>query len=160
MIVDNLDVLNEYNIVPQVVLDFIKNLTVSTPDGRYEITEKIYANIETYEKKGEYEAYLESHRKYIDLQFLLYGDERIDYINVDGLEPRGAYDCEKDIIFYKRPKVEVGSIYLNGRNFAIFFPQDAHAPQITTFALQNNVKKVVVKIAVDFSLWLSVLFLI
>ena len=151
MIVDNLDTLNEYNVVPQEVLDFIKDLTVSTPNGRYEITDKIYANIETYERKSEYEAYLESHRKYIDLQFLLYGEERIDYMNIDGLEVQSAYDCDKDIIFYRRPKVEISSIYLNGRNFAIFFPQDAHAPQITTLALQNNVKKVVIKIAVEFS---------
>ena len=151
MIVDNLDTLNEYNVVPPEVLDFIKNLTVSTPDGRYEITDKIYANIETYNRKSEVEALLESHRKYIDLQFLLFGEERVDYTNIDGLVPHSAYDCEKDIIFYKNPKTEIGSLYLNGRNFAIFFPQDAHAPQITTFALQNNVKKVVVKIAVEFS---------
>ncbi len=151
MIVDNIDSINEYKIVPPEVIDFIKSLTVSFPDGRYDITDKIYANVETYVRKGEYEAALESHRKYIDIQFLLFGEERIDYINIDGLEPRSTYDCEKDIIFYKRPKVEVSSIYLNGRNFAVFFPQDAHAPQITTFALQNNVKKVVVKMAVEFS---------
>ena len=151
MIIDNLDSLDEYQIVPKEVIDFIKSLTVSIPNGRYDITDKIYANIDTYVRKGEYEAALESHRKYIDLQFLLYGEERIDYINIDGLDPLSPYDYEKDIIFYKRPKVEVSSLYLNGRNFAIFFPRDAHAPQITTLALQNNVKKVVVKIAVEFS---------
>lgn len=150
MIVDNLDVLYEYNVVPPEVLEFIDKLTVNTPDGRYDITDKIYANIESYSRKSILEAVLESHRKYIDLQFLISGTERIEYMNIDGLEPRTNYDPDKDIIFYKKPKTEAGSIYLNGRNFAIFFPQDAHAPQITTLALQNNVKKVVIKLAVQF----------
>ena len=96
------------------------------------------------------EEYLESHIKYIDLQLLISGTERINYMNIDGLEPQTKYDPDKDIIFYKKPKAEAGSIYLNGRNFAIFFPQDAHAPQISTLAHQSNVKKVVIKIAVEF----------
>ena len=150
MIVDNLDILYEYNVVPAEVLEFIDKLTVTTPDGRYEITDQIYANIESYLRKSPLEATLESHRKYIDLQFVISGTERIVYTNIDGLEPRTKYDHVNDIIFYKNPKTEVGSVYLNGRNFVIFFPQDAHAPQITTLALQNNVKKVVIKIAVQF----------
>lgn len=150
MIFDNLENLSDYKAVPQEVLDFISKLTVAKPDGRYEITDRIYANIETYNTKGDMDAVLESHRKYIDLQFLLHGSERIDYTNIDGLEMRGNYNPEKDIVFYKNPSVEVSSLYLNGRNFAIFYPQDAHAPQITTFSLQDNVKKVVVKIMVDY----------
>lgn len=150
MIVDNFENLYEYNVVPAEVLEFIDKLMVNTPDGRYDITDTIYANVETYQRKSPVEAYLESHRKYIDLQFLLYGTERINYTHFDGLEPRTKYNPEKDIIFYKNPKSELSSIYLNERNFAIFFPQDAHAPQITTLALQSNVKKVVVKIPVKF----------
>lgn len=150
MIFDDLSNIEEYNIVPKKALDFIHTLTVAVPDGRYEITDRIYANIESYRTKGETEAILESHRKYIDLQLLLHGMERIDYINTDGLEMRGNYNPEKDVVFYKKTKAELGSLYLNGRNFAVFFPHDAHAPQITTFSLQENVKKVVVKIMVDY----------
>jgi len=150
MIYDDLVNLDDYNIVPPDVLMFISNLSVATPDGRYDITDRIYANVETYKTKGEFEAFLESHRKYIDLQFLLYGSEKIKYTNIDGLVPRCDYDPDRDIIFYKNPSVEVSSLLLNGRNFAVFYPQDAHAPQITTFSLQENVKKVVIKIAVDY----------
>ena len=150
MIVDNLDILYEYNVVPAEVLEFIDKLTVNTEDGEYYITDKITAKIESYLRKDQFEATLESHRKFVDLQFLISGEERIDYSNIDGLEQYTQYNPEKDVIFYKRPKTELGSVYLNGRNFAIFFPQDAHAPQITTLALQNNVKKCVIKIAVEF----------
>ena len=151
MILDDLTNIREYTNIPEEVTDFIEKLTVTTPDGRYDISDKIYVNVETYDRKSPLEANLESHRKYIDIQLLLSGTERIDYANIDGLEPLQAYDYMKDIIFYKRPSSEISSLILNGRNFALFFPQDAHAPQISTLALQNNVKKVVVKIAVDFS---------
>ena len=149
MIYDDICNIREYKI-PEAAVKFIENLTLSTPDGRYKVTDKIYANVESYERKSVVEAALESHRKYIDIQLLLSGSERIDYINIDGLVPIQQYDYVKDIIFYKKPKVELNSLILNGRNFAVFYPQDAHAPQITTLALQNNVKKVVVKIAVDY----------
>ena len=151
MILDDLTNIREYTNIPEEVTDFIEKLTVTTPDGRYDISDKIYVNVETYDRKSPLEANLESHRKYIDIQLLLSGTERIDYANIDGLEPLQAYDYMKDITFYKRPSSEISSLILNGRNFALFFPQDAHAPQISTLALQNNVKKVVVKIAVDFS---------
>ena len=152
MIFDNLENLEKYEIVTPEVLEFVNKLNVNTPCGRYDITDKIFANIEEYFPRGELECALEAHRKFIDIQLLISGEERIDFIDIDGLNVLKSYDCVKDILFFKRPKVELGRIYLNGRNFAIFYPDDAHAPQITTLSLQNNVKKVVVKIPVDWLL--------
>lgn len=150
MIFDELSNIKEYQEIPDEVCEFINKLSVNTPEGRYDITDRIYANVETYVRKSEIEATLESHRKYIDIQLLLSGTERIDYTNIDGLLPVSNYDPDKDIIFYKKPKTETSTLYLNSRNFAVFYPQDAHAPQITTLSLQNNVKKVVIKIAVNY----------
>ncbi len=151
MIYDDLENLFQYNILPDEALDFVSKLNVNTPDGRYDINDKIYANIETYpNRKSFVDAPLESHKKYVDVQIVLFGEERIDYTSIDGLEVLEHYDHLKDITFYKRPTTEIGSLFLNGRNFAVFMPQDAHAPQITTLALQNNVKKVVIKIAVEY----------
>ncbi len=150
MIYDTLDNLHKYDkIVTPEILDFVKSLNVNSACRRYEISDKVYANIEEYCTKSEFESSLEGHRKYIDIQLLIYGEERINFINIDGLKILKNYDCEKDILFYKKPKAELNKIYLNGTNFAIFYPDDAHAPQITTLNLQNNVKKVVIKIAVD-----------
>jgi YhcH/YjgK/YiaL family protein len=151
MITDDITNIREYKIIPEEAINFIENLTITAREGKHTINDKIYANIESYTRKSLMEANLESHRKYIDIQLLLSGTERIDYCNTDGLTALQPYDYVKDISFYKRPTAEIGSVILNGRNFAVFFPQDAHAPQITTLELQNNVKKVVVKIAVDFS---------
>ena len=150
MIFDDLSNLKEYNLLPPEAYVFIDKLNIFTPDGRYEINDKIYANVETYTRKNEFEATLESHKKFIDIQFLIFGTERIDYTNINGLKVLEEYDHIKDIMFFKRPRAEIGSLYLNGRNFAVFYPQDAHAPQITTMSAQNNVKKVVIKIAVEY----------
>lgn len=150
MIFDNLENIDKYSIVTPEISEFIKNLNVNTPCGRHELSDKAYANVEEYSTRGALECNLESHRKFIDIQILVSGEERIDFINIDGLKVLESYDCVKDIIFYKKPKTELNSIYLNGRNFAIFYPDDAHAPQITTLGAQNSVKKVVVKIAVEF----------
>ena len=148
MICDDLIYINEYN-VPECVVEFIKGLNVNTPAGRYEIAEDIWANIEEYNTKSELEANLEAHRRYVDVQFLLSGIERINYCCIDGLAELTNYSYQKDIVFYRRPKMELNKLYLNGRNFAIFYPQDAHAPQITRMCLQDNVKKVVVKIGIN-----------
>lgn len=150
MIFDNLENIDNYDIVTPEISEFIKKLSVNTPCGRYEISDKAYANVEEYNTRGELDCNLESHRKFIDIQLLVSGEERIDFIDIDGLKVLESYDCVKDIIFYKKPKTELNSVYLNGRNFAIFYPDDAHAPQITTLGAQNSVKKVVVKIAVEF----------
>jgi len=152
MILDNIENLEKYDFIPKEAVDFIKNANVNTPCGRYDLSEKVYANVEEYCTKSELESTLEGHRKYIDIQLLVNGEERINFINIDGLKPLSNYDYQKDILFFKRPKTELNKLYLNGTNFAVFFPDDAHAPQITTMCLQDNVKKVVVKIAVEWDI--------
>lgn len=152
MIFDSLENLSEYDIVTAEIIEFIKSLNVNTPCGRYELSDKIYANVEDYSTRSELECPLESHRKFIDIQIVIYGNERIDFINIDGLKVLEGYDHIKDIMFYKKPKTELGSIYLNGTNFAIFYPDDAHAPQITTLSPMDNVKKVVIKVPVEWQL--------
>ncbi len=152
MIFDSLENLSEYDIVTAEIIEFVKSLNVNTPCGHYELNDKIYANVEDYLTRSELECPLESHRKFIDVQLLIYGSERIDFININGLKVQEGYDHIKDIIFYKKPKAELSRIYLNGTNFAIFYPDDAHAPQITTLSPMDNVKKVVIKIPVEWQL--------
>ena len=152
MIFDNLENLENYDIVTPEIIEFVNGLSVNTPCGRYELSDKVYANVDDYQTRSELDCSLEAHRKFIDIQFLIYGAERIDFINIDGLKVLESYDCVKDILFFKKPKCELNRIYLNGKNFAIFYPDDAHSPQITTLNLQNNVKKVVIKIAVEWQI--------
>jgi biofilm protein TabA len=112
--------------------------------GRHEIDgDRLFALVNMGVGKGRAAARLEAHRRYIDIQFTFSGDEVI------GWRPRGmctsideAYDAAKDIEFYH----DKSATWLNvpGPFFAIFFPEDGHAPM----AGECPYHKIIIKIAV------------
>jgi len=103
--------------------------------------------IENAQGKGRDAARLESHRKYIDVQFTIptsVAAEEFGWRSVDACaSPEGKYDSAKDIIFYS-DKPELWFPVPPG-HFAVFFPPDAHAPLAGT----GSIRKAVVKVAVD-----------
>lgn len=113
-------------------------------DGRYEIDgNDVYASVQTYETKTE--AKYESHRKYIDIQYIVNGIEKIGVTNLDNCITCIEYDNERDLEFYNidcdEEYIELAEGY-----FAIFYPHDAHKPSIA-IVQPSSVKKVVVKVA-------------
>lgn len=117
---------------------------VALPAGRVEVIGKrVFAIVGKDEGKGRERARLEAHRKYIDIQFVVSGDEWIGWRDLKTCRESGlGYSAEKEIEFYtatptKWFRVPPGS-------FAIFFPEDAHAP----LAGEGPVHKVVMKVAV------------
>ena len=88
-------------------------------------------------------AVLEAHRRYIDIHVPLKGRESIGWAAVYGLNyPRDKYDEESDIIFYGDSATTV--LHVNVGQIAIFFPEDAHAPNIGL----GNHRKLCIKIPV------------
>jgi len=148
MIFDKIENLRQYDVVSDKVLEYILNLEASTPAGRYVIDEKTYANIEEYNTKSHEKCFFEAHKRYIDIQILLKGQERLDFTNIDGLTVKTPYNDEKDIVFFEE-KQESGSVKLQDGYFALLFPHDAHRPQMNLSAVSECVKKVVVKILVS-----------
>lgn len=98
-------------------------------------------SIDEREGRTGHTAHLEAHRRYIDIQYTIEGPEEIDWSpRASCVVPAGPFDSERDIMFFQdRPGTwfEVPP----GR-FAIFFPEDAHAP----LGGQGPLKKAVVKI--------------
>lgn len=84
---------------------------------------------------------LEAHRRWADIHIPLSNDERIGWAPTETLrnltEP---YDDEKDIAFYGDSAQAV--INIRKKQFAIFFPEDAHAPNIGV----GNHRKLCIKI--------------
>lgn len=107
--------------------------------------DKVYANLQEYETKEN--ADYEAHRKYIDIQYMIKGCEKIGVCNKNNCETTIAYDSEKDVEFMKSNKKEE-YLSLNRGEFIVLFPSDAHKPSITLDEKQK-VKKVVVKVAID-----------
>jgi biofilm protein TabA len=97
--------------------------------------------------KGTAEAKYESHRDYIDIQYLVAGDELIGVAPVGQLRDATAYDAEKDIVFFGSPSAAL-ALRIPPGHFAVFFPEDGHQPMRSGGA-PGELHKVVVKIAIS-----------
>lgn len=148
MIFDDFKNIDLYDIDDKVK-DFILNIDLEIKTGRYEITEYAYINIDEYKTRKKETVKLEGHKKYIDIQFLIKGKERIYITDKSGLEITEKYDDKKDIEFYKTPDFKpLNKIYLDRNKFAIFYPDDIHSPCINFNNEEETVKKAVVKILI------------
>jgi len=106
--------------------------------------DRLYVSIEYVQGRGREGARLEAHRRYVDIQFTVDGEEEIGWKPLDDCGvPSVAYDDAKDVLFFSdRPD---SWLSLPAGRFAIFFPDDAHAP----LAGRGILTKAIVKIATD-----------
>ena len=146
MISDNIENITKYLEISEKVSDFLKSLTPDSVCGRYEIDENAYANIDVYETKDICLCKFEAHKKYIDIQMLLAGQERLDYTFVNNLSVNEEYDEERDIMFFSSPSGAFDTLSLTPFKFALLYPYEAHRPQMNIKDVSLKVKKVVVKI--------------
>lgn len=86
----------------------------------------------------------EAHRKYIDIQYIVDGKEKVGYANIEEMKIVQDYDESNDILFVEG---EGSFIDIDKGMFAVFTPNDAHMPGIMISAPQK-VKKVVVKVRI------------
>lgn len=128
-------------------LDFLKQMKPDTAVGTYQINHRVKVIVSEYETKLENEHGYEAHKKNIDIQYLLSGEERISCLPIEKLKETKAYNEENDTAFYdartKPQKVTIGDGF-----FAIFFPQDGHMPQLSVDK-PMKVKKVVIKVEIE-----------
>ena len=84
----------------------------------------------------------EAHRKYIDVQFVVAGVERMGYANLAQMRERDAYDASARRRLLRARRVEF--VTIRAGTFAIFGPEDVHSPGHAAGA-PGLVRKVVVK---------------
>lgn len=151
MIFDHIDnIATDKGLSPNIAvgLDFLKQMKPDTPVGEYQINHRVKAIVSEYETKLENEYGYEAHRKNIDIQYLLKGEERIACLPIDKLKETTPYSEEKDAAFYSADILPLPSyLLLQPGYFAIFFPQDAHMPQLSVDK-PTMVKKIVVKVEI------------
>lgn len=145
MIIDKICNVSNYDVIPEFVKEFIVNINSDINEGRYELPNGCFANVESYTTKNIGAAKFEAHRDYIDIQLLVSGKEHIFYTYLDNLTEEAPYDKTRDIVFYKDDVNHEDYVTLNGINFAMIFPHEAHAPQVS-ISDAEVVKKVVVKV--------------
>ena len=93
------------------------------------------------------EGLLEVHNKYIDIQCMVEGIEKIYYAQRQELEAETEYDEKGDAQFLKDSDNCLEFLFRAG-DFAIFFPQDAHKPSMNA-AGKAKAKKLVFKVRLD-----------
>ncbi|MDO8948569.1 MAG: YhcH/YjgK/YiaL family protein [Desulfocapsaceae bacterium] len=114
------------------------------PEDTYEIDgERVYAMVAKVLGRKKEDALLEAHEKYIDIQLVLAGTDTMGWKPKSLCkQPVEGYDSEADIQFFEdEPDAWLPT---PSGTFAIFFPEDAHMPLISS----GKIHKVVVKIAV------------
>ena len=145
MIIDKVENLKNYAQVnplfPKVV-EFIEQHDLNALEpGKYEIEGKdLFVNIQMAKGKTPDEAVIETHNKMIDIQIPISCAETMGYTPRKDL-PEAPYNADNDISFYEGPAKQY--ITVEPGSFAIFFPQDGHAPCVSD---QPEIQKVIFKV--------------
>ena len=114
--------------------------------GRDDVSDDFYYSVQEYETFEDGACLFESHRKYVDIQWVVEGLERLYVDDISHLEPVEEYNAEKDVIHYKENGCPT-SILLTKGSSAILLPKDAHKPG-RVLGMHSRVKKVVGKVRI------------
>jgi biofilm protein TabA len=127
--------------------EFLRTLDVAKlVDGRNPIDgDRLFAMLNRYRTKPHAQAVWESHRKYLDVQYVVSGSEWMGYVPLDRAPAiKTPYDAVRDVQFYE--PCSDGFVMTAGQ-FAVFYPEDIHAPGLMA-GRAVDVVKIVVKVAV------------
>lgn len=114
-------------------------------DQRIELDgDDLFALIQNYETKPVNDR-PEAHRDYVDIQYLIQGNELIGVAPLEEMEEEMEARPEGDIWFYRGP---VENLPIGAGRFMVLFPGDAHAPCIAVDGKSSPVKKCVVKVRI------------
>lgn len=127
-------------------LQYLENNDLSeVENGKIKIDgENLFVSIQDYDSKPLSEGRFEAHKKYIDIQYIIKGTEKLGFTNIGNCTPTTAYDEEKDIVFLGG---EGDFAVAKEGSFLIFTPEDAHMPGLCV-EKQGYIKKAVVKVMV------------
>ena len=126
--------------------EYIRNTDLmSLAPGHHPILgEDMFAIVEHMPGRTREAAQLEVHRRYIDIQLVLEGVDEMGWkALIECREPADEYSAERDIRFFR--DAPAAWIAVPTGAFCIFFPEDAHAPLVSS----GSIRKVVLKIALQ-----------
>ena len=122
-----------YSLSPRIkqAFDWLAKTDVEalTP-GRHDIDgDNLFVNVMDVELKPREEAALEVHNRYIDIQIMVGESEEYGWSErCNCCSPREEFNCERDVQFFDDAPQTFFT--LTEQQFAIFFPEDAHAPML------------------------------
>jgi biofilm protein TabA len=150
MIVDRLGNRSVDAYVPPRVrqaLEYLRAANMAAvPIGRHELDgDRLFALVQEYTTRPSSECVWEAHRKYIDVQYIVHGAERMGHAPIARAGERVPYDPERDVTLF-HPGTQF--VTLTAGMLAIFGPDDVHSPGVAVDE-PRAVRKVVMKAALD-----------
>lgn len=151
MILDNLPQWPRYRVLGarfEQGFRYLETVNAQTPLGRHDLAgNDLYAMVQTYPTKPVEQCCFEARRHYADIQLIIAGREPILWAPLAALTtvPQ-PYDTGKDVAFFGAPATAT-LLLLGAGQFAVFFPEDGHAPS-AAWGGAGEVRKVVVKMRV------------
>lgn len=127
-------------------IDYIMSLDYEKlSQGRHEVSDGFFYNVMEYVPAMENESVYESHRKYIDIQMVVAGEEWLYKADVMKLHRATEYDTLNDVVLY-RDSVQRGRMLLRPGTCVVLYPEDAHR---TARRIDAPVKKIVGKLRIE-----------
>ncbi len=114
---------------------------------RVELDEGVFAIEQVYDTKPRAEGFFESHRKYIDIQVLVEGDELMEVVDAARIAVREPYQPDRDLVTYSDVS-DASRLRVRAGEATIFFPVDVHMPTLRSGDAPVLVRKTVVKVPV------------
>jgi YhcH/YjgK/YiaL family protein len=150
MILDTHDNLHKYaglfrGVDPQPLLQWLKACRDVSPGEKVEFAgERLFAKTLRQDTGAREALRWETHREYVDLQYVVGGGEIIEWAPAAKLTAESAYDGQTDLQFYA-PAAADESLFMSEGLFVFVFPSDGHKPMVAD-GCNRQVHKVVAKI--------------
>ena len=93
------------------------------------LNENCFLLEQSYISKNKEDCFFESHKKYIDIQYIFEGEEIMEVENIKNLNVSKEYNEDLDYAKYFQNK-NSSSLIIKQNELAIFYPNDAHMPCI------------------------------
>lgn len=113
--------------------------------GNYVISDNLVMQVHEYQTKESKEQNYESHRKHLDLHYMIRGSEKIFISKETNPKVTTEYIEERDITFYESNLPVYNELVLNPGDFLITEINELHKPGCM-LERPENIKKIVLKI--------------
>jgi len=115
--------------------------------GRYDVDSDFFFMVQEYTTKQRKDARLEAHEQWIDIQWMVKGEEMIEVDDISRLTIQDAYNESNDVVFFEKPDV-LSQIRLTKGTYVVLYPRNGHMPSVAVDDQPASVKKVVGKVRV------------
>ena len=113
--------------------------------GKYEVDPTFFYMIQEYDSKNE--TAWESHKKYLDIQWVLDGEEIMEVSGETHMKQLGEYDESKDFCGWEG--AALSALIMKAGDLAIFYPEDIHKPGLKSSKGNMPIRKCLFKVLIE-----------